>query len=162
MTIFGRPAVLYAPALALWLVSLGYLAMAAGYPADARAMPMLIGGLMAVLVPLDLISISDTPGGRTLRRALNPSKRSAQEEAEEAAGLGRQAGALGCILAFAAALVLIGVVAAIPLYVVGSMWLFGRRPLVSSLVTGGLVGLSCWLLFDLALGIDLFPGLLFA
>jgi hypothetical protein len=161
MSVFGRPLLAYVPAFVLLVATAIYVATAARYPADARALPMLIGLIMLILLPLDLIAISETPLGRSLRRVLNPSTRTAEEEAEEAATKRRQFMALGCVAAFALALVLIGVAAAIPLYVGASMWLFGRRPMVSSLVWAAAVGVFAWLLFEMALGVDLYPGLLF-
>ncbi len=59
-------------------------------------------------------------------------------------------------------LLLIGALPATALYVATTVFLLGRRPLLMAIVLGVVVAGACYLLFDLALRVDLFPGLLFS
>lgn len=157
----GTPVTDYLPALVLWVATAGYLATAYGYGRDSRLMPVLVAWAMLVLVALDLASRTDTRVGRALTRWLNPAADPAKSAAHARYPLSKQAAAVLWLAGFAAALVLIGVLYAVPLYVFGSMRLRGRRSYLLSLAGGAGAALFVWLLFAVVLRIELYPGLLF-
>jgi hypothetical protein len=158
--VLGTPVVEYLPALALVAITIGYLAIAYTYSEQARLFPVPVGWLMLALLALDLVSRTKTPAGETLMRWLNPA---AEREGSQARfPLLRQLGALLWVAFFTAALVLIGIMYAVPLYVFGSMRFYGRKSYLTSLVTAACLTAFTWLLFAFALQIELYPGVLFS
>jgi hypothetical protein len=158
--IFGRPPLDYAFTVVLWLLAIGYTAIAFGFPESARELPLLVGIALVVLSTIDLVSMTETDIGVALRK-LNPSGAPADQTVPEFS-VYRQRLAWGLVIGLVVALLLIGSLAATALYVAGSVYLLGRRPLLMSLAMGLIVAGSCYLLFDLALQVSLYPGLLFS
>jgi hypothetical protein len=159
--LFGTPITDYLPAAALLLLTMVYLVTAFGYSAESRAMPVLIAVAMLILLLLDLVSRTRSVTGETLTRWLNPA---AAQQADEPADGGRpkrQVAALLWLAGFTLALLVIGVLYAVPLYVFGSMRLRGRRSYAVSLAGGLGMTLLVWLLFAGLLRAPLYPGLLF-
>lgn len=155
------PVVDYLPALALWVITAGYLVTAYGYGPDSRLMPVLVAWAMLALLALDLASRTGTRVGRALTRWLNPAADSARDATAARYPLSKQVAAVLWLAGFAATLVLVGVLYAVPLYVFGSMRLRGRRSYLMSLAGGAGATLFVWLLFAVVLRIELYPGLLF-
>ena len=58
--------------------------------------------------------------------------------------------------------IVIGVLPAVVLYVFGSMRFHGKRSLFTSFVAAVLVAAFTWALFDVALSVELYPGVLFS
>jgi Tripartite tricarboxylate transporter TctB family len=160
-TLWGRRHVVYLPSLILWLATMAYLVTAWRYNADARLFPLLIGGVLFVLLPLDILTMADTPLGTRLRALLNPDAAPSSDVENDDQPVRLQIVALAFVFGFAALLIVIGVLAAIPLYVAASVKFLGRRSWWLSLATGAILGLFTYLLFVVALGIDLYPGVLF-
>jgi Tripartite tricarboxylate transporter TctB family len=158
--LFGTPARQYLAPAVIWLLAAGYLAEAYSYPADSRAFPAMVAWAMIVLVGLDLLSRTATPVGRVVTRWLNPATGEHKTEGITHS-IGRQVVAMLWVAGFAAALVILGVLTAIPLFVFGSMRLRGGRPLLSCVLTAGGATLFIWLLFAVVLRLQLYPGLLF-
>ena len=158
--VLGTPVVEYVPALTLIAISIGYLAVAYTYTEQARLFPVPVGWLMLALLALDLVSRTKTPAGFTLTRWLNPA---AEDEGPEGRfPLLRQFSAMIWVGIFTAALVLIGIMYAVPLYVFGSMRFHGRKSYLTSLITAACVTAFTWLLFAFALQVELYPGALFS
>ena len=161
MKLLGTPLVEYAPPAVLLLVSIGFLAMAYGFNADSAAMPLLIGWAMIVLTALDLVTRMRVPLGDALTRALNPSSLAASHEPPTPSRTLRQATAIGALVVFVAAMLLVGVLPCVPVFTLvalrfgaGKSWLFS--------VVGALgMLLLIWAVFAKLLGLDIFPGLLF-
>src|SRR5262245_14980320 len=141
-------------------VTIAYLATAYTYSEQARLFPVPVGWLMLLLLALDIVSRTKTPTGEMLTRLLNPA---AEAEGQEPRfPLLRQLSALLWVAFFAAALVLIGIMLAVPLYVFGSMRFHGRKSYLTSLVTAAAVTAFTWLLFAVALQVELYPGYFFS
>lgn len=157
--LFGAPVTGYLPALVLALLTAGYLATAYGYSPDSRIMPVLVAWSMLVLLALDLASRTCTRLGQALTRWLNPA--AAWDEDGPRYPASQQVAAVLWLAGFATALLLIGVLYAVPLYIFASLLLRGRRSPLFSLVAAGGVTLIVWLLFALVLRLQLYPGLLF-
>lgn len=150
----GRASSRYIPSLVLLLLTLAYIAMAMRYRPEARAMPLLAGSTAAVLLALDMISLTAGRIGALLTQWLSP---------ERDAPIGayprmRQARALAWVIGFTLLSLAVGVLAGVVLYVVGSMRFFGRRSWLSSLLTALLLAGFIWILFDYTLQIALYPG----
>ena len=159
--VFGTPVTDYMPALGLLLITIGYLATAYNYAPDARAVPAGVAWVMLVLVILDLVSRTRTSVGQTLMHWLNPAgDPEAMKEHKRYPAL-KQIGAVLWIAGFAAAMLLIGILYAVPLYVFASLYLRGGRPLVLALAVSAGATAMIWTLFVAVLGLELYPGMLF-
>jgi Tripartite tricarboxylate transporter TctB family len=157
--LFGTPVTDYLPAFVLWLATAGYLATAYGYTPDSRIMPVLVAWSMLALLALDLASRTQTRLGHAVTRWLNPAAERGPDAAADT--VARQVAAVLWLAGFAAALLLIGVLYAVPLYVVASIRLRGRRSYRISLLAAGGMTMVVWLLFAVVLRLQLYPGLLF-
>lgn len=159
--VLGSPAADYAPALVLLAVTIGYLALAYGYAPDSREVPVGVAWALILLLGLDLAARSRTRLGDTVNRWLNAAAVPQGLAKPDAAAPGRrQIAALLWLAGFTAALSLIGILAAVPIYVIASLRLRGRRSYRVSLAVGAGTALAIWLLFAVVLRIDLYPGLL--
>jgi Tripartite tricarboxylate transporter TctB family len=144
------------PPLGLLILTIGYLIAAYQYPPASRAFPLIVAWAMLVLVSLDLVARTQTSLGRVLTRWLNPE--SATHTSPSHKG---ELAAILWISAFAAALLFIGILAAIPLFVFASVrWRGERSCALSGTVALGTT-LAIWLLFARLLRIELYSGLLF-
>jgi hypothetical protein len=156
--ILGTRVLDYLPALGLLGITLCYLLTAYSYDERAREIPVAVGWVMVLLLGLDLVSRTNTPTGHTLLRFLNPA---AEEGTAERYKMGKQISAIFWVLLYTALLLLVGVMIATPLYVFGSMRFHGKRTYFTALLTAVLVTAFTWALFDAALRVELYPGILF-
>ncbi len=159
--LLGTPVTDYMPAVGLFAVTVVYLSTAYNYNADARAVPAGVAWVMLALVALDLVSRTQTRIGLALMHWLNPAGDSAKQEGVKRYPLLKQLGAVLWVAGFAAALVLIGILYAVPLYVFSSLRFQGRRPLVTCLGVSATATAMIWLLFAVVLRLELYPGILF-
>jgi Tripartite tricarboxylate transporter TctB family len=123
----------------LSILTVAFLATAYTYPAQARAFPVAAAWVMLFLIALDVFSKKIT------------------EDHPPAAG---QLRAVAWLVAFAAALVLIGILYAVPLYIAASLRFRGHRSWLTSLLTAAITTTGLWLLFAIVLRLDLYPGIL--
>lgn len=158
--VLGTPVVEYTPALVMVAITIIYLITAYTYSVQARLFPVPVGWLMLALLALDLVSRTKTPTGEHLTRLLNPAAEG--EGAEERFPILRQLSAMFWVAFFTAALVLIGIMYAVPLYVFGSMRFHGKKSYLTSLITAVCVTAFTWVLFAFALQVELYPGALFS
>lgn len=142
-------------AAALLLGTIAYLALAYSYRPALRAVPAAVAWIMAAFLVIDLVSHTDTPLGRALRQRVNPPAERPFYSAW------RQLEAMLWVAGFAAALILLGVLYAVPLFVFAFMRIRGRRPVLAALIGGAAVTGFVWLLFAQLLRLALYPGLLF-
>ena len=157
--ILGTKLIEYIPAIGLLVLTILYLATASGYEYEAREAPVAVGCVMLVLLLLDLVSRTSTPIGHALLKFLNPS---AEEATEERFPVSKQLSAMLWVAAYTAMLFFVGVLIATPLYVFGSMRFHGKRTYSTAALAAVLVTLFTWALFEVALRVTLYPGLLFA
>jgi hypothetical protein len=153
-----KASVRYLPTVVAWIGTAMYLAVAYTYKPAPRAMPLLIGWAVWVLLSLDLAAMTPTMIGRNLTSWLNPARDQDDRAVYPAA---RQLAALGSIAALTTGLILIGILPAVALYVFGVMRFFGRRPYRVAALTTAAVTLFVWLMLAQVLRIDLYPGLIF-
>lgn len=149
------------PPATLWLVSAAYLVIAYGFPPEARMVPVLIGWAMLVLSGLDLASRLPVPFAGTLARALNPSLLQPELPDISAARGGRQVVAILAVLALSLGLLLLGVLIAVPLFVLPALRFGAERRWGTSILGAAGMALLMWAVFAKLLGLDLYPGLLF-
>jgi len=157
--ILGAPLGAYLPALGLAVVTALYLALAYGYPERARAFPAKVAWVMLALLALDLISRTETKLGIAVMRALNPAAQTHSSGPGPTAW--RQLSAILWIAGFTAAIVLIGILAAVPLYVFAAIRFRGGRGYLTALAAAAGTTLFIYLLFGMVLRLDLYPGILF-
>jgi Tripartite tricarboxylate transporter TctB family len=151
----------YMPALGLLGITAAYLATAYNYNADARAVPAGVAWVMLVLVVLDLLSRTQTRIGIALMHWLNPAGDAANQKDVKRYPVLKQIAAVAWIAAFAAALVLIGIIYAVPLYVFSSLFFQGRRPLPLCIGVSVAATAMIYVLFAVVLRLELYPGILF-
>ncbi len=156
--ILGSPLLEYLPALGFLLFTVIYLGLAYSYEADARAFPSGVAWVMLVLTLLDLVSRSKTGVGATILRLLNP----AGQDEDPARGIEvhpkKQIIAILWIFGFAILLYLIGILYAVPVYAFVSMRFRSKVSYFLSISVAALITLTIWLLFGVALRINLYQG----
>lgn len=148
----------YLPAIGLAALAAAFLVASYSYTPQARAFPSAVGWVTLVLVALDIVSRTGTPVGAALRQRLNPITTGASEDP---APFGRQLGAALWLAVFGVALVLTGVMYAVPVYVFASLRFQGRRPWLTCLWIAVAVTGCLWLLFALLLRLELYRGYFF-
>lgn len=159
--VLGAPAIEYLPAAALLAITAGYLALAYGYAPESRLVPAGVAWVMIGLLALDLVARTRTRLGDIMNRWLNAATASPGTSKEDVAPpAGRQIAAVLWVAGFTAALALVGILAAVPLYVFASLRLRGRRAFGVCLAVAAGTALAIWLLFAVVLRIDLYPGLI--
>lgn len=159
--VLGTPVTDYMPALGLLAVTAVYLVTAYQYSPDARAVPAGVAWVMMILVSFDLVSRTRTKIGATLMHWLNPAGDADKQDAVKRYPVLKQIVAVAWIAGFAAAMLLIGILYAVPLYVFSSLLIQGRRPLLVCIGFAAAASLMIWLLFDVVLSLELYPGILF-
>lgn len=159
--LFGTPVTDYLPALGLLVLTIGYLATAYNYSADARAVPAGVAWVMIVLVILDLVSRTQTAVGMTLMHWLNPAGDADKMAEHKRYPVLKQVRAVLWIAGFAAAMVLIGILYAVPIYVFASLYFRGKRSLLLAAGVAFAATAMIYLLFAAVLGLELYPGMLF-
>jgi hypothetical protein len=155
--IFGTAFIDYLPALGLAIFTAIFLAAARGYPSQARAFPDAIGWVTMVLIALDLVSRTGTRPGVEVRKRLNPGR----AIAEVSHPLSEQILASLRVALFAIALILLGVLTAVLLFVFASLRFRGGRSWLTSAWVSLAVTAGVWFLFAVLLRLELHPGYFF-
>jgi hypothetical protein len=160
--VFGTPVMDYLPALGLLVLTILYLATAYRYVPEARAVPAGVAWVMLVLVILDLVSRTRTGIGTILMHWLNPAGDFDKLAEHKRYPAWKQIGAVLWIAGFAAAMVFVGILYAVPLYVFASLYFRGKRSVLLAVGVSAAATLMIWLLFVAVLGLELYPGMLFS
>ena len=160
--VLGTPVSDYLPAAGLLVITIFYLATAYTYEPEARAVPAGVAWVMLALVILDLVSRTQTAAGIALMHWLNPAGDADKMRDHKRYPALKQIGAVLWIAGFAAAMVLIGILYAVPVYVFSSLYFRGRRPLWLAAAVGAGATAMIWLLFVAVLGLELYPCVLFS
>ncbi len=156
---FGTPLRDYLPALGLFAVTLLYLYLSAAYPARAREFPAMVAWVMLALIALDLLSRTQTRAGLAIKRALNPASDLVPRASEHTQPTWRQVTSVLWIAGFTTAMVLIGILGAVPLYVFSALRFRGERPLLICLIAAAGATAFIYLLFGMVLRLNLYPGI---
>jgi hypothetical protein len=159
--LWGTSALEYLPPAVLWLLSVAFLVGAYGFNPASAAMPILIGWVMVVLTALDLVTRMRGRLGDLLARALNPSSLSEVHEPASPGRAVRQLVVVATLLVYLAAMVLVGVLPTVPVFMLLALRFGARRGWLFSLVGAAVMLLLVWAVFARLLGLEIFPGLLF-
>lgn len=146
----------YLPTALMAIFTTAFLTTAYSYPSQARAFPVAVAWATLFLVALDVVSRTDTRAGEAVSRHLNSGA-----AAEQSRPLGGQFAAVIWLSVFASALVLIGILYAVPLYVFASLRFRGRRSWIACLWIAAIATGGIWLLFAVVLRLELYPGYFF-
>ena len=160
LSLFGAPLAEYLFPALVWLLALAFLLLASGFSPMSREVPVLVSWLTLVLSSVDLFSRTRTSAAQALVRWLNPDIRE-KEATGKPGSTARLLMAIGGVIGFVAALVLVGVLYAVPVFLFVALRWGGRCRLAVSAVAAILVTGLIWSLFAGLLQLDLFPGLLF-
>lgn len=155
--LLGTPIAAYVPAFGLLLVTIGYLWIGYGYKPEVRAFPEGVAWVMVVLLLLDLASRTETAAGRALLRWLNP----AASTEPPPQPVRQQIAAVLWVAGFAALLVVLGILLAVPVFVFAALRLRARRGWGACVVATAGATVFVWLLFSVLLRLSLYPGLIF-
>ena len=154
--ILGTPIVDYLPAFGLLLVTAGYLWIGSGYKPEVRAFPVGVAWVMVALLALDLATRTGTRAGRALLRWLNPA--AAEPQVQPPA---RQIAAVLWVAGFAALLLIVGILQAVPLFVVAALRFRARLGWGACVLGAAGATFFVWVLFSALLRLSLYPGLIF-
>jgi hypothetical protein len=160
--VFGTPLRDYLPAAGLFVVTLLYLYLSEGYPARARAFPAMVAWVMLALLALDLLSRTETRVGLAIKRTLNPASDLVPRASGHAQSWQRQVTSVLWIAGFTTAIVLIGIIGAVPLYVFSALRFRGQRHLLTCLIAAAGATAFIYLLFGVVLRLNLYPGIFFS
>jgi hypothetical protein len=161
MTAESRKSDLVVPLLAL-AIGVGFLIWAHTYSARDALVPILVGWVAIVLTLIDIATQFDTAPGRFLSRIVAAEQVIAwRAEGDEAAPWSRVLLSMAWVLAYVAAIYVVGFLWVTPVYVFVYMLFHGRKSLLASLAGAVLITLIIWLTFEKAFRYPLYPGILF-
>ncbi|HEX2256091.1 MAG TPA: tripartite tricarboxylate transporter TctB family protein [Afifellaceae bacterium] len=144
------------PGVAIAALAAGFILWSYQYSPTSRFVPLIVGYSMLVLALLDIASRTRGALGQYVRPAAgadfaNPEMKHTppvRRELEQAAWV------VGCV----AAMMIIGILPAVPLYVLASMRLNGRRPWKEAIIAAAAAGLFTYLVFEVFLSYTLYRG----
>jgi len=143
----------------LIVASLSLLIWSSIFNQTARQVPMLVAAALLVLSIFDFVCRFDRPALRPLRDfwGADFGNREMRHNPHWTAELGQVLWMIGCV----AAMLLIGFLPAVPLFVFLYMLVNGRRPVVESLATAAIVFGFVYVVFEVLLDYQLYRGALF-
>lgn len=147
------------PPLLLFAVSVGYAAWAQKYGDVPRLMPTIVGVATAILAVLDLLSRFDTRLGNFLKVALGADF--ANREMTHDPGLRAEAVQIGWMVGCILAMLMIGILPTIPLFIAGYMRISGGRPWIGCALSALIVLVFVTVVFEILLDYELYRGVLF-
>ena len=137
-----------------------FLAWSFAYGGRGAMMPIMVGWTMLMLSLLDLIAQTETPLGRAVK-AFFTGPITGEAEAGERQPWRKTLIVIAWPIAFLVAVYFFGFLPVIPIYVFLFMVLQGRMETRTSLFAAVIVGVSIYLVFELALRYTLYRGILF-
>lgn len=145
--------------LVLLAASIGMLIWSSTYNQTARQVPILVAGTMVVLSVIDLVSRFD-------RRFLDPLRDFwgadfGNREMQHNPRWTTEAAQVLWMIACVAAMLLIGILPAVPAFVFFYMIFSGQRPLLESVATAAVVFAFVFMVFEVFLDYPLYRGALF-
>ena len=151
-----------AASLFVLAMGIGFFAWAQAYAPRTREVPALVAIVTMALALIDAAAQFDTTWGRFVRRFVS-AKNIIEWKAsgEEGAGVGRALVAIAWVVGYVAAVTVVGVYAATPIYVFFYMIAHGRKSVRASATASVVVTLALWVVFELAFRYTLYAGLLF-
>lgn len=144
------------PGVAIAALAAGFILWSYQYSPTSRFVPLIVGYFMLALALLDIASRTRTRLGSYVRTATgadfaNPELKQTPPVRSELT----QAGwIVGCVVSMLA----IGILPTVPLYVLASMRLNGRRPWKEALIAAAAAGLFTYIVFEVFLSYTLYRG----
>ena len=146
-------------AILVFALAAGFLVWAYSYPPLERTVPVLVGWIGVVLGLLDILAHTDNRVGRAVAAVLSGSAH--RETGNGSAIVPSEVTAALWMIAGLALILLVGFLAAVPVYVFAYMTVQGKKPLRQSVLTGAAVTLFIWIVFEVLLEYEIYRGLLF-
>jgi hypothetical protein len=149
----------------LALAMVGVIVWSADYAAEARALPVLVAWTTIVLLALEALVQTGTRAGRFIERMF-----SGEAKAETGGGAARRVTSPGALrelrgiawpAALVAAIVIFGILPAVPAYVFLSLKIAGGKSGARAALTAIGVTVFVWTLFEWGMSYQLFRGALF-
>ncbi len=147
------------PPLLLLALSVIYTVWAQDYGDVPRLMPTVVGVATSLLCVLDLLSRMDNRLGLAIRASLGADFRN--REMTHDPKLRHELIQVGWMVGCIAAILLIGILPTVPLFIIGYMLLWGRQPLMITLITAVTVLVFVVVVFEVLLDYRLYRGVLF-
>lgn len=142
------------------VVSAGMLAWSSTYNETARQVPMLVAGTMVILSLIDLVCRFDLPVLEPLRDFWGADFRN--REMRHNPRVAREVAQIIWMIACVTAMMVIGILPAVPAFVLFYMVFNGRRPVFESAATAAIVFAFVFVVFEVLLEYRLYRGVLFS
>ena len=143
-------------------MSAGFLLAAYGYEGRTRQVPVLVGWTLVVLCLLDVIAASATRAGTAVRAFFAGTIVGERYDEMRSYPARRVIIALLWPMAFVTLVVIIGLVAAIPIYVFFFLLFEGRSGVGRALLSAGITIGCIYVLFEKFFNYEIYQGILFA
>lgn len=150
-----------APILVL-LFTVGFLLLAYTYEGRTRQVPVLVGWILLVLCVLDVIAASATPVGDAVKTFFSGAIVGGGVNEMADYPVGKVIPAILWPTAFVVLVVVIGFVAAIPIYVFLFVAVQGRGGIRRAALTSIITTACIYVLFEKLLNYEIYQGMLFA
>ena len=147
------------PPVVLLALSVGYTIWAQKYGDVPRLMPTIVGVATGILAVLDLLSRFDSRLGTFLKVTMGADF--SNREMTHDPSLRAEAVQIGWMVGCIAAMLTIGILPAIPLFIAGYMRVSGGRPWVSCALSALIVLAFVTVVFELLLDYELYRGVMF-
>ena len=150
----------FVPPAVMLVLGLAFLAWSFTYEGRAHLVPVMVGWTIVVLSIFDVIAQADTVVGRVVK-AFFTGPITGEAEAGERQPWRKTLIVIAWPIAFLVAVYFFGFLPVIPIYVFLFMVLQGRMETRTSLFAAVIVGVSIYLIFELALRYTLYRGIVF-
>jgi hypothetical protein len=147
------------PPLLLLAMALAFTWWAQDYRPGPRLLPTVVGVITAALCILDLLARGGTKFAAALRLTLGADF--VNREMKHNPAPRAEAAQIGWMIACILAMLFIGILPAVPLFIAAYMRLFGRRSWTAAVLSALVVFVFVVLVFEVFLGTTLYRGVLF-
>jgi hypothetical protein len=144
------------PAVVIAVIAAGFIVWSYQYSPQSRFVPLIVGYAMLALGLLDLASRTQTRLGQSVRAATGADF--ANPELKHTPPVGRELTQAGWVIGCVVSMILIGILPTVPLYVLASMRLNGRRPWKEAIIAATVAGLFVFVIFEVFLSYTLYRG----
>ncbi|MCG6875098.1 MAG: hypothetical protein LJE97_08395 [Betaproteobacteria bacterium] len=150
------------PPMAMLAFSIGFLGWAYTYGERAQQMPVLVGWIMSVLCALDVVASSRTRAGNLVRALFAGTRVDRGAVKGTGKPIARSVVSILWPTAFISLVAVFGFLPVIPVYVFLFVVLQGRKSVRQGLAAATFTTALTFVLFKLALGYEVYQGLLFS
>jgi len=152
----------YIVPVSVLVLSTGFFLAAYGYEGRTRQVPVLVGWTLVVLCLLDVIAASATRAGTTVRAFFAGTTVGERYDEMSHYPVSRVITALLWPTAFVTLVLIIGLVAAIPIYIFLFLLFEGRSRVGRALLAAGITIGCIYVLFEKFFNYEIYQGILFA